>query len=119
MRVGGLKLDSKAQTVTYREGLNRDVRPVAGVTAAVESVGEDRRRVTATRVLTGGVLFGAAKKNVGGRQLFIEVDGPDFHWSVEVKRETGVGADRINRKIEAKARKLVAAINTAAKQAAV
>jgi hypothetical protein len=115
MRFAGVKLDRQAGTISRRDGLKSDTRPLDGVTAAVELSGQDRHRYTATRLVTGGFLFGRAKKNVGGRQLWVRIVGPDFDWVVDGKMSGGVGADAANRQLEKKARKFAAEVNTAAK----
>lgn len=63
-------LDGDTLTV---DGAPVDVR---GATARVETRGELRRRVTATRVVATGVFALAAKKKVDGRVVLLTVEGP-------------------------------------------
>lgn len=49
---------------------------VRGATARVETRGELRRRVTATRVVATGVFALAAKKKVDDRVVLLTVEGP-------------------------------------------
>lgn len=77
--------------------------PLAGVTAAVESGEEFRKRVTLTRFAAFGLLSLAVKKKSGG-ESYLLIEGPNFAWMCEVKRGD-----------QDKARKFAAAIRAAAK----
>lgn len=95
--------------VLYRERIKRGLkeeRPLAGVSATVESGSALDKRVTLTRVAALGVFSLAAKKRQGGESYLI-IEGPDFQWSIEV-----------GRKDQAKAREFAAKVTTAARQAA-
>ena len=52
----------------------------------VESGSELQSRVTATRLLAFGVFAFAAKKKKGGEK-YLTIEGPDFVWTAEVKRD--------------------------------
>jgi hypothetical protein len=112
-------------TISYREHLRRDQRPVAEVRATVETAGEFGRRISATRTVGGGLLFGplgavagaVAKKKTDDRQVFLLIEGPDFAWAVEVDLARGVGASKANDRTVKKARKFAAQVTTAGKQA--
>lgn len=80
--------------------------PLAGVTASVESGEALSQRVTLTRFAAMGLLSLAAKKKSGG-ESYLLIEGPDFAWTVEVKRGD-----------QPKAQKFAAAVRSAAAKAA-
>ncbi|GEL19345.1 hypothetical protein [Pseudonocardia asaccharolytica] len=63
---------------------NGERRPVAGVSAVVDTAGNINRRVTATRLVAVGVFALALKKKQDDREVFLLVDGPEFQWVVDV-----------------------------------
>jgi hypothetical protein len=64
----------------------KDSKSLSGVVARVESGSELQSRVTATRLLAFGVFAFAAKKKKGGEK-YLTIEGPDFVWTAEVKRD--------------------------------
>jgi len=118
----GLKLSG--DQIVYRTGMRKDVRPVAGVQAWVESAGDVDRRLSLTRTAAGGVMLGpvgallgaVAKKKVDDRQMFVMVQGPDFGWAVEVEFETGIATTKVNQKRVRKAQELASAITAAGRR---
>lgn len=78
--------------------------PLTGVTAVVENAGELQRRITATRLLMTGPLALAWRKKQDDRELYLQVEGPDFSIVATVRPTMG-----------AQARRFAARINTAAK----
>lgn len=89
-------------------------RGLQGVSASVESAGEITKRMTATRVIGGGLLFGPAgavigalaKKKRDDRELYLYVDGPDFQWVVPVDPTAGAVARAFAARINTEAREL-------------
>lgn len=80
--------------------------PLSGVTAVVESGEALSQRVTLTRFAAFGLFALAMKKKKGGTS-FLLIEGPDFAWTVEVKRGD-----------QAKAQAFAAKVRTAAKMEA-
>ena len=56
------------------------------VVARVESGSELQSRVTMTRLVALGIFAFAAKKKKGGEK-YLTIDGPDFVWTAEIKRD--------------------------------
>ena len=87
--------------------LGDDVRPLAGVTVAVEASGSINRRVTATRLVAGGIVGGLLfRKKQDDRDIVMLVDGPEFQWLIPIHPK-GIAA----------ARAYAARVNTAARSA--
>ena len=61
-------------------------KPLNDVTARLESGSELQARVTMTRLVALGVFAFAAKKKKGGEK-YLTIEGPDFVWTAEVKRD--------------------------------
>lgn len=76
------------------------------VIGRIESGSELQSRVTMTRLVALGVFAFAAKKKTGGEK-YLTVEGPDFVWTEEIKR---------NKKDINKAMNLVSQINANAKK---
>lgn len=76
----GFKLTSDA----IKKG--RETKSLKDVVARVESGSELQSRVTATRLLALGVFAFAAKKKKGGEK-YLTIEGPDFVWTEEIKRD--------------------------------
>lgn len=63
-----------------------ETKPLNDVTARLESGSELQARVTMTRLVALGVFAFAAKKKKGGEK-YLTIEGPDFVWTAEVKRD--------------------------------
>lgn len=63
----------------------KEVHPLAGVEAAVETGSTVTQRLSATRMVALGVFSLAAPKKSGG-ESWLRVVGPDFEWVVKVPR---------------------------------
>lgn len=74
----------KLTDTSIKKGLEK--KSLSGVIARVESGSELQSRVTATRLLALGVFAFAAKKKKGGEK-YLTIEGPDFVWTAEVKRD--------------------------------
>lgn len=74
-----------------------------GAQARVESSGDVEKRVTATRVLTTGLLALAWQKKEDNRAVYLTIEGEGFGWVVPV-----------DPKDELKARQFAAKVNAAA-----
>ena len=61
-------------------------KPLNDVTARLESGSELQSRVTMTRLVALGVFAFAAKKKKGGEK-YLTIEGPDFVWTAEIKRD--------------------------------
>lgn len=82
-----------------------ETKPLNNVTARLESGSELQARVTMTRLVALGVFAFAAKKKKGGEK-YLTIEGPDFVWTAEVKRD---------KKDIAKAMKFINQVNTNSK----
>lgn len=96
---GGIELHVGA--ISYQG----DTRALAGVSVTVEHTGEISARSTATRSLL--LKQHGWQKKMDNRQLWVTVDGSDFQWVANVPARAA-----------ASARQFAAAVNTAARQAA-
>lgn len=77
-----------------KSGITRrfTTQPLNGVRAWVETTGGTDRRMTATRVVSGGILLGPlgaifgglAKKKADNRETTLHIEGPGFSWAVPV-----------------------------------
>lgn len=85
----------------------RDVWPLAGAEATVETAGEMRTRLSATRIALIGIFALGARKKVDKRELYITVEGPDFAF-----------VESVNPKRGKKAREFAAQLTTLGRQAA-
>lgn len=65
---------------------SRETKSLKDVVARVESGSELQSRVTATRLLALSVFAFAVKKTKGGEK-YLTIEGPDFVWTAEVKRD--------------------------------
>lgn len=63
-----------------------EIKSLDNVVARVESGSELQSRVTVTRLVALGVFAFAAKKKKGGEK-YLTIEGPDFVWTAEVKRD--------------------------------
>lgn len=63
-----------------------ETKPLNDITARLESGSELQARVTMTRLVALGVFAFAAKKKKGGEK-YLTIEGPDFVWTAEVKRD--------------------------------
>lgn len=83
--------------ITYTDTtiqLGDDVRPLAGVTVEVEASGSINRRVTATRLVAGGIVGGLLfRKKQDDRDIVMLVDGPEFQWLLPIHPK-GIAAAR-------------------------
>lgn len=80
---------------------------LTGAEARVETTGELRRRVTATRLATTGVFALAAKKKVDDRTVFLTIEGPNV---AEVHEYPAAKLDQVA------LRQFVATINSLARR---
>ncbi len=74
----GIKLSKDGQ-LSHKQGSG----PLAGAVAAVESIGEINRRITATRVVLTGPLALLLKKKADERQIFITISGDGYDLLIE------------------------------------
>lgn len=95
------------QVLLYSDRVKRGKEefPLVGVRATVETGEALQSRVTATRLVALGIFAFAVKKKKGG-ESFLSLEGPEFFWTIEVKRGD-----------QGKARAFAAKVNTAARQA--
>lgn len=82
-----------------------ETKSLKNVIARIETGSELQTRVTMTRLLALGVFAFAAKKKKGGEK-YLTIEGPDFVWTAEIKRD---------RKDINKAMNFVSQINTNSK----
>lgn len=82
-----------------------ETKPLKNVIARIETGSELQTRVTMTRLVALGVFAFAAKKKKGGEK-YLTIEGPDFVWTAEIKRD---------RKDINKAMNFVSQINTNSK----
>lgn len=82
-----------------------ETKSLNDITARLESGSELQARVTMTRLVALGVFAFAAKKKKGGEK-YLTIEGPDFVWTAEVKRD---------KKDIDKAMKFISQINTNSK----
>lgn len=68
-----------------------DSRPIAGVEASLQQTGTVYARTTLTRAATVG--NGWQKKN-DDREAWLQIDGPDFHWTITVPQHLAGKAAR-------------------------
>jgi hypothetical protein len=99
----GIKISKDGQ-LSHKQGSG----PLAGAVAAVESVGEINKRVTATRVVLTGPLALLLKKKRDDRQVFITISGDDYDLLITVSGDA---------KHQASARRFVQLFNQAAQRA--
>lgn len=82
-----------------------ETKSLKNVIARIETGSELQTRVTMTRLVALGVFAFAAKKKKGGEK-YLTIEGPDFVWTAEIKRD---------RKDINKAMNFVSQINTNSK----
>lgn len=92
--ITGVKVDAEARTVTYQ----RQTYPLPA-RASVETVGEVRRRVTATRVVAVGVFALALKKKKDDRELFLTVEGEGWSIVADVNPNSQMAARQVAARI--------------------
>jgi len=98
--LAGVRLNE--DSITYQgEGY-----PLAGLTVRVESAGELQQRITATRLVMTGPLALAWRKKKDGRELYLQIEGPDFSIVATVRPTMGAQARRFAARINTAARKL-------------
>lgn len=96
-KLAGVKLE--ADTIRYKGASY----PLAGAQAAVEALGQVRRKVSFGRFLLIGPLAFFAKKKIDERELYLTVAGPTYQFVAVIPPGNGK-----------QAREFAAAINTAA-----
>lgn len=89
--------------IEHLEGFSKERRGLDGVTALVESGEALSSRVTLTRLVAIGVFAFAAKKKKGGTSYLL-IEGPDFAWTMEVKRGDQAKAQAFAAKVRAAAK---------------
>jgi hypothetical protein len=83
------------------------VLDVQGATARIETEGELRKRVTATRLVALGLFALAARKKVDSRTVYLTIDGPNV---AEVREYQAAKLDHVA------LRQFVASINSLAQR---
>ena len=63
-----------------------EIKSLNNVIARIETGSELQSRVTITRLVALGVFAFAAKKKKGGEK-YLTIEGPDFVWTAEIKRD--------------------------------
>lgn len=63
-----------------------EIKSLNNVIARIETGSELQTRVTMTRLVALGVFAFAAKKKKGGEK-YLTIEGPDFVWTAEIKRD--------------------------------
>lgn len=92
----------------YKDGLESTKepgrKPLAGVSARVESGSELESHLTLGGVIKHGAFSDKARKTTGG-ESYLVIEGPDFYWSAEVDRKDRKTAVDFAAKINDTARK--------------